>query len=341
MHLLSDVELRVMLVACRQTLGWHRENAELSISYLQSKTGKSKQGVRDGVKKNTERNWLKKVGTGKRNVSIYAVDFSDVSTQLTGTCQHSRQEHVNTVDTVNKEKEKKEKKIPAHSAQAATTPTATPQKTEQRAIVRHESGFTVAPLVTGAGLLEDHNLPGANITPLTDVPPGNVANRAYFDEKRRRIVTVSESPPPPANLAASPMETSQDVPAPEKPAKKKTTKKKPKYTREQRDTMKAAVLDAVGWQESDVKSWALITRVVTKLLDQGTPIELIAEWRDWNKALDCGKSENPNALVGNAWPRFMKWKREQEAKRKVTTSAIIEDDSKPLDLLPGAYSVGE
>jgi len=118
---LSDVELRVMLVTCRQTLGWHRDNAPLSIGYLVATTGMSKQGVINGVHGNIKRKWLQRVGSGKRGVSVYGMNFSDLSTELTRSSQPSGQEHVKPVDTVKKGKERLKKKDLPHATSAVET----------------------------------------------------------------------------------------------------------------------------------------------------------------------------------------------------------------------------
>jgi phage replication O-like protein O len=107
---LSDVELRVMLAACRQTFGWHRERATMSNSFLVKATGKSNQGVRNGVNKSIERKWLKKVGTGKRGVSIYGINFDDPPTELSSTPQLSREDPPNSVDPKKKGKDNLKKK---------------------------------------------------------------------------------------------------------------------------------------------------------------------------------------------------------------------------------------
>jgi len=46
----SDAELRVVLMACRQTFGWQRDKAKMSISFLAKGTGMSGGGVLNAIK---------------------------------------------------------------------------------------------------------------------------------------------------------------------------------------------------------------------------------------------------------------------------------------------------
>lgn len=55
MDRLSDAELRVLLVMCRQTFGYHRKRHIMSTSFLAKGSGMSEQGVLNGVKRMLER----------------------------------------------------------------------------------------------------------------------------------------------------------------------------------------------------------------------------------------------------------------------------------------------
>jgi phage replication O-like protein O len=50
LHIVSDAELRVLLVVIRQTVGWHRNRHKLSISFLCRATDMSSQGVINATK---------------------------------------------------------------------------------------------------------------------------------------------------------------------------------------------------------------------------------------------------------------------------------------------------
>lgn len=52
---MSEAELRVTLAVCRQTFGWHREKARLSLSRLEAATGMSKSGVLSGIEAGIDR----------------------------------------------------------------------------------------------------------------------------------------------------------------------------------------------------------------------------------------------------------------------------------------------
>jgi hypothetical protein len=188
MDKLSDVELRVMLVACRQTFGWHREKAPLSISYLEAKTGKSKQGVRNGVMKSTKRSWLKKVGTGRRGVSIYGINFSDLSTELTVSSQPSREEHVKPVDTEKKVKDSKEKNILAGGEVGDSSDSSDSSHCE---VCKHEYHYM--------SLLNGNPARVCNCMH----PVESTCERRYFPESERKggvigeFVLKDEQPPPP------------------------------------------------------------------------------------------------------------------------------------------------
>jgi hypothetical protein len=120
MATLSDVELRVALVVCRQTFGWHRERAILSISFLMKATGMAKMSVIKGCALLMGRGWLKKGRSGRFNganvFELVVSDLStgwtgkapDLSTGWTGTCPRGGQAPVHGVDTNKERKERKE-----------------------------------------------------------------------------------------------------------------------------------------------------------------------------------------------------------------------------------------
>lgn len=83
----TEPELRVLLVVCRQTFGWHRERATLSISFFQQATGLSKTAIVNATKSLTERNIVEKTageGTAPTNVFKLVVQGEGVPTTLTG-----------------------------------------------------------------------------------------------------------------------------------------------------------------------------------------------------------------------------------------------------------------
>ena len=81
---MGEAELRVVLVAIRKTLGWHKQRDAISLSQFEKMSGLSHQGAIDGIAAATKRGLLREVGTGKRGVKIYELVISvDESTTLT------------------------------------------------------------------------------------------------------------------------------------------------------------------------------------------------------------------------------------------------------------------
>lgn len=103
----SDAELRVLLMACRQTFGWQRTRAKMSISFLESGTGMSKSGVVNSVKTLLENGFLERHAEGdgfSYQVTVQSDDFkpSDclqlLVNEVDTPSQRGRQGVVNEVD---------------------------------------------------------------------------------------------------------------------------------------------------------------------------------------------------------------------------------------------------
>jgi len=72
-----ESELRVTLVAIRRTLGYHTENAELSLSFLMAATGMSRRAVREGLAHAIKRGTIMIVNKQTaRNGAIYGVRWN-------------------------------------------------------------------------------------------------------------------------------------------------------------------------------------------------------------------------------------------------------------------------
>lgn len=83
---MDETELRVTLVIIRETFGWHRPSAALSLSELKARTGLSRQGVFNGVAKGKARGTIVQTGgVGKTASYSLVVHSVDQSTQLTST----------------------------------------------------------------------------------------------------------------------------------------------------------------------------------------------------------------------------------------------------------------
>jgi hypothetical protein len=118
---LSEPELRVALIVCRQTFGWHREKAALSISFLEKASGNCKPAVVAACASLVKRGFLEKEKTnqfnGSNSFKLIVCDLSttltgkapDLLTTLTSACKLREQVPVNDVNT-NKETFKKREK---------------------------------------------------------------------------------------------------------------------------------------------------------------------------------------------------------------------------------------
>jgi phage replication O-like protein O len=73
---MGEAELRVVLVVCRKTFGWHKEKDRISLSQLEKFTGMSRQGVLNGIEDAVNRGVLKKTKTEKG--SVYSMVVNDV-----------------------------------------------------------------------------------------------------------------------------------------------------------------------------------------------------------------------------------------------------------------------
>lgn len=74
---MSDNELRVMMVAVRQVIGWHVENPQpMAKSWFVNRTGRSRASVSKGIKEATKRGWLIKIDcNGPNGESRYTLNF--------------------------------------------------------------------------------------------------------------------------------------------------------------------------------------------------------------------------------------------------------------------------
>jgi len=120
---LSEPELRVALIVCRQTFGWHRERAPLSISFLEKASGNCKPAVVAACASLVKRGFLEKEKTnqfnGSNSFKLIVCDLSttltgkapDLLTTLTGACKLREQVPVNYVNTNKETVKEREKNI--------------------------------------------------------------------------------------------------------------------------------------------------------------------------------------------------------------------------------------
>lgn len=114
---MSEAELRVTLAICRQTFGWHRGKARISLADLERATGMSKQGVLQGIEAGAGRGIIAREAVDESNPRrgfFYCLLVNEVDKQaerlvneVDKPCQRGGQGLVNEVDNI-KEKEIKE-----------------------------------------------------------------------------------------------------------------------------------------------------------------------------------------------------------------------------------------
>lgn len=86
---MGEAELKVVLIAVRKTIGWHKERDMISLSQFQEATGMSRQGVINGINDAVKRGVLSKVRQG--NSFSYSLVVNEVDQKV-----------VNEVDTQKK-----------------------------------------------------------------------------------------------------------------------------------------------------------------------------------------------------------------------------------------------
>lgn len=108
---LSESELRVCILIARQTFGWHREKATLSIGFIEKATGLSRQSVITATKTLIQKGWVEKFsGDGKDGANVLKLVVNQLdcqSNQLTSSSQTIGLEVVQPLDT-NKERQIKQ-----------------------------------------------------------------------------------------------------------------------------------------------------------------------------------------------------------------------------------------
>lgn len=114
---MSEKEVKVILIICRETFGWHRNEKKLSLSDLEEKTGLSRQGVISGVKAGMARGLVKRRPRGNGFVyRIKIVQNLDQHSQNNGLVQEeippdeslkSRPLRVQNIDSHKEERKRK------------------------------------------------------------------------------------------------------------------------------------------------------------------------------------------------------------------------------------------
>lgn len=99
---MKEAELRVTLAIVRETFGWHRETARLSITKLQKLTGLSRQGVINGTEAGIERGTILREKEGEGYLYSLHVHEVDTDSQLVNVVDYPSQRSlpplVNVVD---------------------------------------------------------------------------------------------------------------------------------------------------------------------------------------------------------------------------------------------------
>ena len=117
---LKGSELKVFLVICRQTIGWHKQTDRISISQMQEKTGLSNKGCIDSVKGLIEKELIKKdtingissyeinynLGCEKSSQGVKKVHRGSEKSSQFGSEKSSHTKETITKETITKEREK-------------------------------------------------------------------------------------------------------------------------------------------------------------------------------------------------------------------------------------------
>lgn len=125
--LMKEAEMRIFMVICRQTIGWHRREHQISLSFFEKATGLCRQGVLNGIEEAIKRNTIIKREGGPNKASYYSInidyssapktDIEEINTSLLSRPEGSLRNGLEVVHEVDTKKERvKEKKIVCPSA---------------------------------------------------------------------------------------------------------------------------------------------------------------------------------------------------------------------------------
>lgn len=121
---MSEAEMKITLVICRQTFGYHRKQARCSYTYLQKSTGMGREAIRNGLKSGIERGTIaadpEKRGVYALNIAeptdgseIEPIDEPENSSKIEPDQFENRTDSVRKSNSLNKEsKENNKKKTP-------------------------------------------------------------------------------------------------------------------------------------------------------------------------------------------------------------------------------------
>lgn len=70
---MTESELKIVLVAVRKIMGYHKDRDAISFSQFEEMSGLSRPAVQDGLNHALEHGWIIKADTGVRNVGIYTL----------------------------------------------------------------------------------------------------------------------------------------------------------------------------------------------------------------------------------------------------------------------------
>ena len=112
---MSEAELRVTLAICRQTFGWHREKARLSLSRLEAATGMSKSGVLAGIEAGIDRGTIGREAVDPDNprhgYDYFLLVNEDDKTTPSLVNEDDKASHRNRQGLVNEDDYRKEREI--------------------------------------------------------------------------------------------------------------------------------------------------------------------------------------------------------------------------------------
>lgn len=322
MMLMGESELKVTLAIIRKTLGFHKKSDPISLTQLQKATGLSRQGCIDGAEAAIKRGLVRRIGLGKRGVTVYEMvigadqsttltsENEDWSTELTSTSQqgrpvssqHSRHtKETTTKDNVTKETVKDSKDIlPSVQSQP----------------------IFAAPCVAAGAPVQLKA-----VTPQTTIP-GSWVGESPVGETLAKANVGRPSPVPrtPPTKAADLAQKHIDELDAQKPQQKKPRPKNPN------EPMHDELVKAFGLEPGTLTSTAdsRFWTVAAELSKINFPMEFVRPLYNWCKGQDWPGVFTPFALSAHA-PNWLS-ERRQRATRQTVSQATAAALAEPEEL---------
>jgi hypothetical protein len=267
-------EVLILMAACRNTIGWHRETAPMSITWFINITGLSRQGVLNARDSLMEQGVLvEKENRGPNGVKLYSVCIlADDGTPLVNSVDPQAVNSVDPLKKVVKEKDSKDSTTSSKNEEVVSPPTADDAKPIQ--------SKTDEPVLDKC-VVNTHRCP--NCTGMLSFKEGNI----HTCQGCGQITVVRKAPP---DTPAAPLPS---VPTPM-----------------DHKAVKLGLCEALAIAPETVVNWGVYNAVSKDMRKMPRPPlpEDFALFRQWDL------NQNPNYLstnpgmVGQKWASFMAWK---------------------------------